>query len=58
MTDLVAVHCWFAPRPDSDSRIVYPVRGSGVLTDIRSAHGWTADRYDEQFVGYLVQLEV
>lgn len=34
-----------------------PVAGSGVLTDIDSADGWTADRCDERFVGYLVQLK-
>jgi hypothetical protein len=33
-----------------------PVRGSGVLTEVESADGWTADRGEERFVGYLVQF--
>lgn len=58
VTRIVAVHCRYAPRPGSDSRTSYPVQGSGVLTDVESADGWTADRGDERFVGYLVQLEL
>jgi hypothetical protein len=55
---VAAVHCRFAPGPGSDSRTSYPVPGSGVLTDVESADGWTADRGDGQFVGYLVELEL
>ena len=58
VTHIVAVHCRYAPRASSGSRTVYPVAGSAVLTDIESADGWTADRGDERFVGYLVQLEL
>jgi hypothetical protein len=58
VTRIRAVHCRFAPRPGSDSRTLYPVRASGVLTDVESADGWTADRGDERFAGYLVQLEL
>jgi len=56
VTHIAAVHCRYAPTPGSESRTLYPVAGSGVLTNIDSADGWTADRGDEQFVGYLVQL--
>jgi hypothetical protein len=58
VTGIRVVHCRFAPRPGSDSRTVYPVPDSGVLTDVESADGWTADRDDELFAGYLVQLEL
>ena len=58
VTRIAAVHCLYAPRPGSDSPVSYPVPGSGVLTDIESADGWTADREDAQFVGYLVQLKL
>lgn len=58
VTRIAAVHCTYAPRPGSDSRTGYPVPGSVVLTDVKSADGWTADRDDERFVGYLVQLEL
>jgi hypothetical protein len=57
VTHIAAVHCRYAPGSGSESRtIYYPVAGSGVLTNIDSADGWTADRGDERFVGYLVQL--
>jgi hypothetical protein len=55
---IAAVHCRYAPMPGSESRTSYPVPGSGVLTDVELADGWTADRGDERFVGYLVQLEL
>jgi hypothetical protein len=58
VTGIKAVHCRFAARPDSGSGTLYPVRGSGVLTDVESADGWIADRDDERFVGYLVRLKV
>lgn len=57
VTRITAVHCRYEPLPGSGSPASYPVSGSGVLTDVESADGWTADRGDEQFVGYLVQLE-
>jgi hypothetical protein len=58
VTRISAVHCRCAPRPGSDSRTSYQVPGSGALTDVELADGWTADRGDEQFAGYLVQLEL
>ena len=51
-----AVHCRFVPEPGSDSLTACPVAGTGVLTDIRSADGWTEDRGDEHFIGYLVHI--
>lgn len=51
-----AVHCRYAPRAAGDPRALYPVPGSGVLTDVDSADGWVADRGEEPFVGYIVQL--
>jgi hypothetical protein len=58
VTRIAAVHCRYAPRPGSDSRTSYPVPGSGVLTYLESADGWTADRGAERFAGYLVELEL
>jgi hypothetical protein len=55
---IAAVHCRLAPEPGSDSPAVGPVAGTGVLTDVGSADGWTEDRGDEHFIGYLVQLEL
>jgi hypothetical protein len=53
---IAAVHCRFAPKPSGDSRTLYPVPDSGTLTEVDSADGWTADRGDEKFTGYLVRL--
>ncbi|HEV2377795.1 MAG TPA: DUF6578 domain-containing protein, partial [Streptosporangiaceae bacterium] len=58
VTCIAAVHCRYAPGPGSDSPISYPVPDSGVLTEVESADGWTADRGDEQSAGYLLQLEL
>lgn len=58
VTRIAAVHCRFAPGAGSGSQTAYPVPGSGILTDVESADGWTADRGDERFVGYLVQLKL
>jgi len=52
-----AVHCRFAPRHGADSRTLFPVPGSGVVSDIDLADGWTPDQGDARFVGYLVELE-
>jgi hypothetical protein len=57
VTGIAAVHCRFVSASGRDSGTFYPVQGSGVLTEIESADGWTADRGDERFVGYLVQLD-
>jgi hypothetical protein len=57
VTRIAAVHCRFAPMPGSDSPTAYPVQGTGILTDVESADGWTDDSGDEHFVGYLVQLQ-
>ena len=56
VTRIWAVHCRYAPRP-GDLRALYPVPGSGVLTDVESADGWIADRGEERFVGYVVRLD-
>ena len=45
----------YAPQP-GDPRALPAVRGSAVLTDLKSAGGWTADRGEERFAGYIVQL--
>jgi hypothetical protein len=58
VTGIAAVHCRFEALPGSGPATFYPVQGSGVLTDIESADGWTPDREEERFVGYLVQLDV
>lgn len=58
VTGIKAVHCRFASRPGTGSGTFYPLHGSGVLTDVKSADGWIADRDDERFVGYLVGLKV
>ncbi len=55
VTRIWAVHCRYAPRP-GDPRALYPVPGSGVLTDVDSADGRVADRGEERFVGYVVRL--
>jgi hypothetical protein len=57
VTLVSAVHCRYASR-GSDSGASYPVPGSGVLTEVESADGWIADRGEELFVGYLVQLKL
>jgi hypothetical protein len=55
VTRISAVHCRYAPRP-GDPRALYPVPGSGVLTDVDSADGRIVDRGEERFVGYVVRL--
>ena len=57
VTLIAAVHCRYASQ-GSNSGTSYPVPGSGVLTELESADGWTADRGEERFVGYLVQLKL
>ena len=52
-----AVHCRYAAEPGGDERALYPVPGSGVVSDIESADGWTPDLAEARFVGYLVELE-
>jgi hypothetical protein len=58
VTGIAAVHCRFAAARPGDQRSLYPVPGSGNLTTVKSADGWTADRGDEKFMGYLVELDV
>jgi Family of unknown function (DUF6578) len=57
VTRIRAVHCRYAARPGHDPRTLYPVSGSGVLSDLESADGWTRDCGDVQFAGYLVDLD-
>jgi hypothetical protein len=53
---ITAVHCRYTPRPGGDPRSLYPVPGSAVFADVRSADGHVADRGEEVFLGYLVKL--
>lgn len=56
VASIQTVHCRYAPAPDGPARHLYPVAGSGVVSPVTSADGWTPDRDDLSFVGYLVQL--
>ncbi|MGC1287738.1 MAG: DUF6578 domain-containing protein [Streptosporangiaceae bacterium] len=56
VSSISAVHCRYAHDPSGDSKILYPVRDSAVLTELPAADGWTPDRGDLQFTGYLVEL--
>jgi len=56
VTRISAVHCRYDPRPGDDPRALPVVRGSAALTDLKSADGWTADRGEERFAGYIVQF--
>lgn len=51
-----AVHCQFAPLPDGAERMLHPVPGSGAVSSLDAADGWTPDRGDLKFVGYVVRL--
>jgi hypothetical protein len=51
-----AVHCRYAPLPGAPENHLFPVPGSGTVTMIRAADGWTADHDDLKFAGYVVQL--
>ena len=57
VTHIAAVHCRFAPEPGSGPPVARLIPGTGILTEVWSADGWTKDRADERFVGYLVELE-
>lgn len=58
VTAISAVHCRYAPRPGDPDGTRYAVPGTGTLTALSSADGWTPDRDALQFVGYLVELAV
>ncbi|MFI2259397.1 DUF6578 domain-containing protein [Streptomyces tubercidicus] len=58
VTAISAVHCRFAPRPGSPTGTLYPVPDTGILTTITSADGWTPNRENREFIGYLVEVEV
>jgi hypothetical protein len=51
-----AVHCRYALLPGEAERHLRPVPGSGAVTVVGSADGWTPDRGDLKFAGYIVQL--
>ncbi|MFG1925415.1 DUF6578 domain-containing protein [Cryptosporangium sp. NPDC048952] len=53
-----AVHHRYAPKPGDDPRARYVVPGSGVVTTIESADGWTPDQGELSFAGYIVDLDV
>jgi hypothetical protein len=56
VSGISAVHCRYAPAPGGDSKVLYPVRDSAVVTEQTRADGWTSDRGDLRFARYLVDL--
>jgi hypothetical protein len=38
--------------------VLYPVAGSGTLTQLEAADGWTPTHGDLKFTGYLIRLAV
>lgn len=56
VSGISAVHCRYAPAPGGDSKVLCPVRDSAVVTGLTRADGWTPDRGDLRFAGYLVDL--
>jgi hypothetical protein len=58
VTAIAAVHCRYAPAPDGNARMLYPVASSGVQTAISTADGWAPLRPALKFAGYLVRLAV
>ena len=58
VTQIATVYCRFASQPGNGPQTSYPVPGSGILADVESADGWNADRGDERFVGYVIQLRL
>lgn len=56
-----AVVCRYAPQDGSDSRTLYPVAGTAIITSLAAADGWESDIYppkDElHFVGFIVGLD-
>lgn len=57
VTKIAAVHCRYARRRGKPP-VMRWVPGTGVLTDITSADGWTDDLGEDRLVGYLVGLKV
>ncbi|MFI1995628.1 DUF6578 domain-containing protein [Actinoplanes sp. NPDC020271] len=49
-----AVHCRYGPLAGGAG--LGPVAGSGVISTVRSADGWTPDRGDLKFAGYVVEV--
>lgn len=56
VSGISAVHCCYAPAPGEDPKVLYPVPDTAVVTELTRADGWTPDRGDLQFAGYLVDL--
>lgn len=54
VTAISAVHCRRSSSPGK--QVQYPVPSSAALTPVSSADGWTPDRDDLHFVGYLVRV--
>jgi hypothetical protein len=53
---IAAVHCRYAPRPGENPRMFHPVPGSGLVTEVSSADGWTRGQNGLEFAGYIVRL--
>ncbi len=58
VTSIHAVRCRYAPPPGGAETVLGPVPGSGTLDAIRFADGWTPDRGELEFAGYLVRLKI
>ncbi|HEY6497022.1 MAG TPA: DUF6578 domain-containing protein [Trebonia sp.] len=58
VTSISAVHYRSASQPGKVDRTSHPVPDSADLTAIEAADGWTPDRGDLHFGGYLVRIAV
>lgn len=58
VSSIETVHCRYAPQAEGDPRSLYPVAGSAVIARVWSADGWTPDKGELRFVGYVVRLEL
>jgi hypothetical protein len=56
VASIEAVRCRYAPLPGEAENDLFPVAGSGIVTAVRRADGWTANAGDLKFVGYLARL--
>ena len=56
VVSIEAVHCRYAPRLDGPERMFHLVPGSGVVSAVDCADGWTPSRGELKFAGYIVRL--